>query len=137
MQKPADPISEPPDLTLPRGPTIPIREIALFLSENAGRRVVIGQQEVGYKEHKKKESFDYWLRTVAGAQNKSQETMWANQSVINKLVAMGLFERLPKGVICPTSKNPCDGIGLTKLGIAFAKQFQAERTPTSREGGAS
>ena len=136
MQKPADPIPEPPDLSLSKGLKVPIREVALFLLENPRRRVVIGQQRIGYAYHTKKKSLDYWLRTAAREQKRDPGTMRANRSVIDQLVAMPLplFERLDE-ITCPESGELCGGIGLTKLGIEFAKQFQKGRAEASNKGG--
>jgi hypothetical protein len=73
-----------------------------------GRDYIIqGQQAVSRDEHTKLQSPDYWLRQFG----KNPNTKQAENSVLDALVATGLFEII-KNLRCPESGNQCKGLRL-------------------------
>jgi hypothetical protein len=67
--------------------------------------IIIGKQKDALVNHRKKTSLDYWLRQRSRRPN----TMQAVESVIDDLVATGLFER-DEHLFCPESRRYCKAL---------------------------
>jgi hypothetical protein len=69
--------------------------------------IIIGADKVVLAKHRKPHSLDYWLRQ----RSRNQNTMQAVSSVINDLVATGLFV-VEDDLTCPDSHRRCKGLRL-------------------------
>jgi hypothetical protein len=67
--------------------------------------IIIDKQKDALANHRKKTSLDYWLRQ----RSRRPDTMQAVESVIEYLVATGLFER-DDHLLCPESRRYCKGL---------------------------
>lgn len=72
--------------------------------------IVQGQQTCAFADHTKPQSLDYWLRQYAD----NRDTKQADNDVIDKLVATGLFE-VVHDLECPDSGEVCKGIRLVRV----------------------
>ena len=72
--------------------------------------IIQGQQACALPDHKKPQSLDYWLRQYA----QNPDTKQADNDVMNKLVATGLFE-VVHDLQCPDSGEVCKGIRLVRV----------------------
>jgi hypothetical protein len=71
--------------------------------------IIIGANKVVMAKHRKPHSLDYWLRQ----RSRNRNTMQAVTSVIDDLIATGLFvveDDLP----CPDSHRRCKGLRLKR-----------------------
>ncbi len=78
--------------------------------QTTGRQFIIqGQQHVTLAEHTKQNSLDYFLRTNVAL---ARDTAQATTEVIEQICDTGFFV-FTRGLICPDSGRPCQGIVLT------------------------
>ena len=96
---------------LPHGGGARINELDLvdfIRTSNPPRNYIVGgASKVTLANHRKQHSLDYWLRQ----RSCYQDTMQAVPSVIDALVATGLFVA-EDGLLCPDSRRRCKGLRL-------------------------
>ena len=74
----------------------------------SGRNYIIqGQTACARANHRKPDSLDYWLRRFAH----NPDTKQADNDIVDKLVATGLFFKVSK-LHCPNSGRLCKGLVL-------------------------
>ena len=72
--------------------------------------IIIGAQKDVLAKHHKPNSLDYWLRK----RSRRPDTMQAVDSVIDALVATGLFTK-EDSLLCPDSGRKCKGLRLVQV----------------------
>jgi hypothetical protein len=75
--------------------------------------IIIGASRVALAKYHKKHTLDYWLR----GRSRSRDTTQAVESVIDALVATGLFVDEEK-LLCPESHRKCRGLRLSEMVLA-------------------
>lgn len=89
-------------------PTVPFRvgNLVEHVRTLPGRQILIGSQIVTYNNHTKKYSLDCWLRRLL----QNSDTCRSVDSVVNAIVATGLFERVK--IVDPLTHGTCKGLRL-------------------------
>lgn len=96
-------------INLPYGGNFDEHDLVKHIKGTGRDYIIQGQQAVSLGEHTKLQSLDYWLRQFG----KNPDTKQAENSVLDALVATGLFEIISK-LICPESGKKCKGLRLVK-----------------------
>ena len=96
-------------ISLPYGGQFDESELVSHIRASGRDYIIQGQQAVALKEHTKPNSLDYWLRQFGN----NSDTKQADNSVIDNLVATGLFE-LNYDLRCPDTGQNCKGLRLTQ-----------------------
>jgi hypothetical protein len=94
-------------INLPYGGQFNENDLVAYIQSTGRNYIVQGQQAVSYVKHTKPQSLDFWLRQFAA----NQDTKQAENSVVNALVATGLFH-IAYGLTCPDSGRQCKGMCL-------------------------
>lgn len=94
-------------IDLPYGGRFSERRLIAFIRSSGMDYIVQGQQSVALLSHTKPHSLDYWLREFA----RNQDTKQAQNSVIDALVATGLFRRARR-LRCPATGRMVKGLRL-------------------------
>lgn len=92
-------------ISLPYGGQFDESDLVKHIRASNRKYIIQGQQAVALKDHTKPNSLDYWLRQFG----LNQDTKQAENTVIDALVATGLFKRA-SGLSCPDSGRPCKGL---------------------------
>jgi hypothetical protein len=106
-----------PFIKLPYGEPGAGFEVSQLISHirSTGRDYIIqGQRHCTFHEHTKPHSLDMWLRTECTTR---RETCQAVNSVVDELVASGLFE-IVESLPCPDSGRLCKGLRLVDQGAS-------------------
>ena len=85
-----------------------VKELVEYIKKSGRDYIIQGSQQCSLANHTKKHSLDYWLRSNYAA---SPDTKQAVKTVIDELVATGLFEEADD-LPCLDSGRPCKGIRL-------------------------
>ncbi len=80
-------------------------DLVAYIKASNRKHIIQGQQAVSLKDHTKPNSLDHWLRQFG----LNQDTKQAENSVIDDLVATGLFRRA-SALPCPDSGRLCKGL---------------------------
>lgn len=80
-------------------------ELVDYFKNNKLPFMIIGNTHVSLKKHKKKDSFDMWLRNHSSLKSNAKNTCQAVNSVINNVISSGLFN-IEKHV-CPITRKKC------------------------------
>ena len=80
-------------------------DLVVYIKKSGRNFIIQGQKACSIKDHPKPSSLDYWLRQYG----KHRDTKQADNDVMSKLVATGLFVE-SKRLICPDSGNFCKGL---------------------------
>ena len=94
-------------INLPYGGAFDEHDLVAHIRGFGRDYIIQGQQTVSLTEHTKPKSLDYWLRQFGN----NTDTKQAENSVIDALVATGLFEII-SNLICPDSSERCKGLRL-------------------------
>lgn len=94
-------------IDLPYGGAFDEHDLVAYIRASGRDYIIQGQQAVSLDEHTKPQSLDYWLRQFG----KNPNTKQAENSVLDALVATGLFE-ISKNLICPDTGERCKGLRL-------------------------
>jgi hypothetical protein len=94
-------------INLPYGGEFDEHDLVAIIRGSGRDYIIQGQQAVSLTEHTKPKSLDYWLRQYG----KNANTKQAENSVLDALVATGLFE-MSSSLICPDSSERCKGLRL-------------------------
>ena len=80
-------------------------DLLRYITQSDRNYIIQGQTACCQQDHPKPSSLDYWLRQYG----KHRDTKQADNDVMSKLVATGLFVE-SKRLICPDSGNFCKGL---------------------------
>ena len=94
-------------IDLPYGGDFDEHDLVTHIRSTGRDYIIQGQKAVSRGEHPKPQSLDYWLRQFG----KNPNTKQAENSVLDDLVATGLFETISR-LRCPDSGNKCKGLRL-------------------------
>ena len=94
-------------IDLPYGGAFEEHDLVAHIRASGRDYIIQGQQALSLDEHTKPQSLDYWLRQFG----KNPNTKQAENSVLDALVATGLFEII-RTLICPDSGERCKGLRL-------------------------
>jgi hypothetical protein len=111
-------------IDLPHGGLFDEHDLVAYVRASGRNYIIQGQQACSFSNHSKPHSLDYWLRRNYA---NNRDTKQAENSVLNALVATGLFTVATR-LRCPDSGSYCKGIRLVQL--AYAQQG----APVGRSG---
>lgn len=92
-------------IQLPYGGEFSVSQLIKHMKKEGLEYIIQGQQAVALKDHKKKKSLDYWLRTFG--MNKDQKQ--ASHKIIMALVETGRFD-FSRNLKCPETGRLCRGL---------------------------
>ena len=83
-------------------------DLVAYIKKSGRNYIIQGQTACSKRDHPKPSSLDYWLREYG----KNPNTKQADNNVMKKLVATGLFKESEKKLICPDSGHKCKALVL-------------------------
>jgi hypothetical protein len=95
-------------INLPYGTSFNERDLVAHIQASGRNYIIQGQQTCSFDDHSKRHSLDFWLRQNFAD---NHDTKQAENSVLNALVATGLFTIEAK-LRCPDSGARCKGVRL-------------------------